>query len=89
MLSDSSLVTVDAQNIFGKYRLLKKTANFFGNQFTWMIVFTSILVFAVIIRFWRNWLRKRRDMEVIKKEVEGPKGKGMEESHSHLDNSSD
>lgn len=62
VMPDSSLATVDAQNIFGKYRLLNKTANFFGNQFTWMIVFFSILTFAVIIRFLRNWLKKKRDM---------------------------
>jgi hypothetical protein len=84
ILPDSSIATVDAQNIFGKYRLLKKTANFFGNQFTWIIVFLSILLFAVLIRLWRNWLKKRRDIEVIRREVEGPGGKAMEESHSNL-----
>lgn len=62
ILPDSSIATVDAQNIFGKYRLLKKTANFFGNQFTWLIVFLSILLFAVLIKVWRNWLKKRRDI---------------------------
>lgn len=58
---DSSVSTIEGENIFGKYKLLKKTANFFGNQFTWMIVFFSIIVFAILIRFWRNWLKKRRD----------------------------
>lgn len=79
ILPDSSVATVDAQNIFGKYRLLKKTANFFGNQFTWLIVFLSIIVFAVLVRLWRNWLKKRRDIEEVRREVEG-----MEESHSNL-----
>ena len=61
ILPDSSVATVDGQNIFGKYRLLRKTANFFGNQFTWMIVFFSIIVFAIIVRIVRNCLKKKRD----------------------------
>ena len=59
VMSDSSVAAVDAQNIYGKYKLLNKTANFFGNQFTWIIVFTAILVFAIIVKVARNCLRKR------------------------------
>jgi len=59
VMPDSSIASTDGQNIFGKYRLLIKTANFFSNQFTWMIVFFSILVFAIIIRFARNYLKKK------------------------------
>ena len=66
ILPDSSVATVDAQNIFGKYRLLRKTANFFGNQFTWIIVFVSILVAAIIIKIWRSYLKKNRDKAIIK-----------------------
>ena len=73
IMPDSSVATVDAQNIYGKYRLLQKTANFFGNQFTWIIVALSILVAAVILRIWRNWLKKHRDFEVVRKELEGSK----------------
>jgi asparagine N-glycosylation enzyme membrane subunit Stt3 len=58
---DSSIASSGAENIFGKYRILKKTANFFSNQFTWMLVFFSIFVFAVFIKFLRNWLKKRQD----------------------------
>jgi hypothetical protein len=80
VLPDSSLATVDAQNIYGKYRLLQKTANFFGNQFTWIIVFVAILLFAVVVRVLRNCLKKKRDFQVIRREVEG----GADESHSQL-----
>lgn len=73
IMPDSSVATVDAQNIYGKYRLLQKTANFFGNQFTWIIVAVSILLAAVILRLWRNCLKKHRDFEVVKKELEGSK----------------
>jgi type II secretory pathway component PulF len=70
--SDSSVATTDGQNIFGKYRVLKKTANFFSNQFTWMIVFFSIFVFAIIIRFLRNWLKKKQDYQIIKTKIMPP-----------------
>ena len=60
VMPDSSVASTDDENIYGKYRLLAKTANFFSNQFTWMIVFFSILSFAVIIRFLRNWLKKKQ-----------------------------
>lgn len=72
---DSSVVTTDAQNIFGKYRILRKTANFFSNQFTWMIVFFSIFVFAVIIKFVRRWLKKRQEYLAVKGKLAGrPEG---------------
>ena len=45
---DSTVSTVDAQNIYGKYKLLQKTANFFGNQFTWIIIFFCLVVVAVL-----------------------------------------
>jgi biopolymer transport protein ExbB/TolQ len=68
-MPDSSVASKDGDNIYGKYRLLAKTANFFGNQFTWMIVFFSILAFAIIIRFLRNWLKKRREFEIIRTQI--------------------
>lgn len=82
-MPDASLSPKDsAQAIYGKYKLLQKNANFFSNQFTWMIVFFCIIASAVLLRFWRNWLKKRRDFEVIRRNVEG--GKNMSESHSQL-----
>jgi hypothetical protein len=66
VMPDSSVVTVDGQNIIGKYKFLHKTANFFSNQFTWLIVFFSIFVFAIIIKFVRNYLKKRQDYEIVK-----------------------
>jgi hypothetical protein len=71
---DSSVAATDAQNIFGKYRLLKKTANFFSNQFTWMIVIFSIFGFAVIVKLVRNWLKKRQDYEIVKTKLTQPAG---------------
>lgn len=68
---DSSIATTDAQNIYGKYRLLHKTANFFSNQFTWMLVFFSILAFAVIIKFVRKWLKRRQEYQVVKGKLVG------------------
>jgi hypothetical protein len=68
-MPDSTVVSKGAENIPGKYQLLQKTANFFSNQFTWMIVFFSILVFAIIVRAVRMHLRKKRDFEVIKTEI--------------------
>lgn len=67
IMPDASLAPKDAaQNIYGKYKLLQKTANFFSNQFTWMIVFFCLFLTAILLRFWRNWLKKRREFEVIK-----------------------
>ena len=66
ILPDSSVATVDAQNIYGKYRLLQKTANFFGNQFTWIIVFACLIVAAIVIRIWRSCLKKNRDFVIIR-----------------------
>lgn len=71
VMPDSTVVTKDAQNIYGKYKLLVKTANFFGNQFTWILVFFSIFVFAIIVRFVRNWLKKKQDFEIIRKQLKG------------------
>lgn len=69
VMPDSSIASTDGQNIFGKYRLLIKTANFFSNQFTWMIVFFSILIFAIIIRFARNYLKKKQEYEIIRTKI--------------------
>lgn len=66
VMPDSSVVTADGQNIVGKYKLLHKTANFFSNQFTWLIVFFSIFAFAIIIKFLRNYLKKRQDYQIVK-----------------------
>ena len=66
VMPDSSVVTADGQNIVGKYKLLHKTANFFSNQFTWLIVFFSIFAFAIIIKFIRNYLKKRQDYQIVK-----------------------
>lgn len=72
LMPDASLSPIDsAQTIYGKYKLLQKTANFFSNQFTWIIVFLSIIVVALILKCWRSWLKKRRDFEVIRMNVEG------------------
>lgn len=55
--STTLISSTDGQNIFGKYKLLYKTANFFGNQFTWIIVFVCFLAAALILRFVRNKLK--------------------------------
>lgn len=49
--------STDGQNIFGKYKLLYKTANFFANQFTWLIVFIVFLACAFLLRLIRNKLK--------------------------------
>jgi hypothetical protein len=72
VLPDSSVASTSDVNIYGKYRLLRKTANFFSNQFTWMIVFFSILAFAIIVRFLRNYLKKKREFEIIRTQVTLP-----------------
>ena len=51
--------STDGQNIFGKYKLLYKTANFLSNQFTWLLIAASLLLFGVLVHFARNWLRDR------------------------------
>lgn len=71
---DNSVASADAQNIYGKYRILRKTANFFSNQFTWMIVIFSILVFAVIVRIVRNWLKNKQEIEIIKTKLDQSSG---------------
>ncbi len=78
---DNSVATTDAQNIYGKYRILRKTANFFSNQFTWMIVFFSIFVLAVVIKYVRKWLKRRQEYEVVKGKLVGrPEGVDMSQS---------
>ena len=47
------IASTDGQNIYGKYKLLYKTANFFANQFTWIIVCFCLLVAGLIIYFFR------------------------------------
>jgi hypothetical protein len=49
--------STDGQNILGKYKLLYKTANFFSNQFTWLIVFICFAGAAILLRIIRNLLR--------------------------------
>lgn len=72
IMPDASLSPKDsAQTIYGKYKLLQKTANFFSNQFTWIIVFLCMIAVAFILKCWRNWLKKRRDFEVIRMNIEG------------------
>lgn len=66
ILPDSSVVATDGQNIYGKYHLLRKTANFFGNQFTWMIVFVCLVVTAITFKIVRNCLKKKKDFVIIK-----------------------
>lgn len=58
--------STDGQNIFGKYKLLYKTANFFANQFTWLIVFIVFIAVAVLLRFIRNKLKKMVKEEKVK-----------------------
>ena len=53
-----TVVSTDGQNIYGKYKLLYKSANFFSNQFTWIIVFVVFLVVGLILRFARNKLKE-------------------------------
>lgn len=55
--SDDLVNSTDGQNIYGKYKLLYKTANFFANQFTWIIVFFCFIVAAIGLRFLRNRLK--------------------------------
>jgi hypothetical protein len=74
---DNSVATTDAQNIFGKYRILRKTANFFANQFTWILVFFSIFAFAVIVKYVRKWLKKRQEYQIIKGKLTGAPGQGV------------
>lgn len=47
-------VSTDGQNLLGKYQLLTKTANFFSNQFTWIIVFVSLAAAALVLKFVRG-----------------------------------
>jgi hypothetical protein len=55
VLEKSDLISsTDGQNIYGKYKLLYKTGNFFSNQFTWLIVFICFLVAAIVLRIVRN-----------------------------------
>jgi hypothetical protein len=55
--SNNLVHSTDGQNIYGKYKLLYKTANFFANQFTWIIVFVCFVVVAFVIRFVRNRIK--------------------------------
>lgn len=76
--SDSSVVTVDGQNIVGKYKLLHKTANFFSNQFTWLIVITCIIAFAVVVRIVRNYMKKKQDYKLIRTNLNDTSNKKIE-----------
>lgn len=71
VLPDDSVASTDGQNIFGKYRLLFKTANFFGNQFTWLIVFVGCLFIAVVIKIVRNCLKKKEEIKMIRTAIDG------------------
>lgn len=49
--NDQFISSSDGQNIFGKYKLLYKTANFLSNQFTWILIFLSLLAVGLIVHF--------------------------------------
>lgn len=55
---DEGVISTDGQNIYGKYKLLYKTANFFSNCFTWIIVAFCLVLLSVIIwgirKYWKN-----------------------------------
>ena len=55
------ILSTDGQNIYGKYKLLYKTANFFANQFTWLLVFVGLVVLGIIIRCIRNRMKKTEE----------------------------
>ena len=71
VLPDDSVASTDGQNITGKYRLLVKTANFFSNQFTWIIVAVSLLVFALLVKLLRNCLKTKEDAQIIRTRIDG------------------
>ena len=55
----SGVVSVDGQNIVGKYKVLGKTANFFSNSFTWIIVMVCIIAVAIVLWGVRRYLKKK------------------------------
>lgn len=57
MVNDEiGVLSTDGSNVNGKYKLLYKTANFFSNIFTWLVVFLILLVITLIMRWLRNRL---------------------------------
>lgn len=55
MVNDEiGVLSTDGSNVNGKYKLLYKTANFFSNIFTWLIVFLILLAITLIMRWLRN-----------------------------------
>lgn len=55
MVNDEiGVLSTDGSNVNGKYKLLYKTANFFSNIFTWLIVFLILLAITLIMRRLRN-----------------------------------
>lgn len=79
-VGDSSLVeSKDGQNIYGKYKLLYKTANFLSNQFTWMIVFVCFVAVAIVLRIVRTKVRlltkkqkaKSKNKQLMENSVDG------------------
>ena len=50
-----TITSTDGQDIYGKYKLLYKTANFFANQFTWMVVFGLLAAVGLSV-----WVLSRR-----------------------------
>lgn len=45
----------DGTDVSGKYKLLYKTANFFSNMFTWVVVFVVVLGVTFLLK----WIRGR------------------------------
>lgn len=56
--TDGTMYSVDGQNILGKYQLLYKTANFFSNSFTWLLVLAVLLALGGVIKLVRNKMKK-------------------------------
>lgn len=52
--------STDGQNIYGKYKLLYKTANFLSNQFTWILIAVSLLVVGLLIKVVRNKIYEKQ-----------------------------
>ena len=51
---DGAVISLDGNNVPGKYNLLFKTANFFSNMFTWTIVLLILIGVMLLVRFLKN-----------------------------------
>ena len=57
MVNDEiGVLSTDGSNVNGKYKLLYKTANFFSNIFTWLVVFLILIAITLVMRWLRNKL---------------------------------